>query len=54
MKWMNNLFTEIELLTSISHLYQDNLSASKVIMKQTKTKNLASIEQDKFDSAISC
>jgi hypothetical protein len=37
---MENLLIEIELRTSISYLYQDNLSASKVIMKQTKTKQL--------------
>jgi hypothetical protein len=40
LKWMDNLLIEIELPTSISYLYQDNLSASKVIMKQTKTKQL--------------
>ena len=37
---MDNLPIEIELPTSISYLYQANLSASKVIMKQTKTKQL--------------
>jgi hypothetical protein len=40
LKWLNNLLIEINLPTTISHLYQDNLSASKVIMKQTKTKQL--------------
>ena len=40
LKWMDNLLIEIELPTSISYLYQDNMSASKVIMKQSKTKQL--------------
>jgi len=40
LKWLDNLLIEINLPTTISHLYQDNLSASKVIMKQTKTKQL--------------
>ena len=39
LKWLDNLLIEIGLPT-ISHLYQDNLSASKVIMKQTKTNQL--------------
>ena len=37
---MDNLFIEIELPTTINNLYQDNWSASEVIMKQTKTKQL--------------
>ena len=34
------IFIKIELTTYVSNLYQDNLSGSKVIMKQTKTKQL--------------
>jgi hypothetical protein len=40
LRWIDNLTTEIGLQLSICYLYQDNLSASKVIMKQTKTKQL--------------
>ena len=40
LKWLDNLLIEIGLPTTISHLYQDNLSASNVIMKQTKKKQL--------------
>ena len=40
MKWVDNLLLEIELPTTMSHLYQDNLSASIVIIKQTKAKQL--------------
>jgi hypothetical protein len=40
LKWFDNLTTEIGLQLSISYLYQDNLSASKVIKKLTKTKQL--------------
>jgi len=38
LKWMDNLLFEIGLPTTTRKLYQDNLSASKVIMKQTKTE----------------
>ena len=40
LKWLDNLTSEIGLSMSISYLYQDNLSASKVISKTTKTKQL--------------
>jgi hypothetical protein len=40
LKWFDNLTTEIDLPLSICYLYQDNLSASKVIKKLTKTKQL--------------
>ena len=40
LKWVDNLLIEIGLPTTISHLYQDNLIASKVIMKQTKKRKL--------------
>ena len=39
-KWLDNLFIEFCLPTTISHLYQDYLSDSKVTMKQTETKQL--------------
>jgi hypothetical protein len=40
LKWLDNLTVEIGLPLSICHLYQDNLSASKIIMKTTKTKQV--------------
>ena len=40
LKWLDNLTVEIGLSLSICHLYQDNLSASKIIMKTTKTKQV--------------
>ena len=40
LRWFDNLTTEIGLQLSTSYLYQDNLSGSKVIMKQAKTKQL--------------
>ena len=40
---IDNLLIEIGRPTTISHLYQENLSASKVIMKQTKTNPVIEI-----------
>jgi len=40
LKWIDNLTCEIGLPLTICHLYQDNLSASKIIMKSTKTKQV--------------
>jgi hypothetical protein len=39
-KWLDNLTIEIGLPVSTCHLYQDNLSASKIISKTTKTKQV--------------
>ena len=40
LKWLDNLTCEIGLPLTICHLYQDNLSASKIMMKSTKTKQV--------------
>ena len=40
LKWLDNLNLEIGLPLSICHLYQDNLSASKIISKSAKTKQV--------------
>jgi hypothetical protein len=40
LKWLDTLTLEIGLPLSICHLYQDNLSASKIISKTTKTKQV--------------
>ena len=40
LKWLDNLTFEICLPLSICHLYQDNLSASKVLPKSAKTKQV--------------
>ena len=40
LKWIDNLTCEIGLPLTICHLYQDNLSASKIIMKSIKTQQV--------------
>ena len=40
LKWLDSLTLEIGLPLSICYLYQDNLSASKIITKSTKTKQV--------------
>jgi len=40
LKWLDALTLEIGLPLLICHLYQDNLSASKIISKTTKTKQV--------------
>jgi hypothetical protein len=40
LKWLDNLTIEIGLNLQTCYLYQDNLSASKIIQRQTKTKQL--------------
>ena len=40
LKWLDTLTLEIRLPLSICYLYQDNLSASKIITKSTKTKQV--------------
>ena len=40
LKWLDALTLEIGLSLSTCHLYQDNLSASKIISKTTKTKQV--------------
>ena len=40
LKWLDTLTLEIGLPLSICYLYQDNLSASKIITKSTKTKQV--------------
>ena len=40
LKWLDNLILEIGLPLSICHLYQDNLSASKILSKSAKTKQV--------------
>ena len=40
LKWLDNLTLEIGLQLSIFHLYQDNLSASKILSKSAKTKQV--------------
>jgi len=40
LKWLDTLTLEIGLPLSICYLYQDNLSAYKIITKTTKTKQV--------------
>ena len=40
LKWLDSLTIEIGLNLQTCYLYQDNLSASKVIQRPTKTKQL--------------
>ena len=40
LKWIDTLTCEIGLPLTICHIYQDNLSAPKIIIKYTKTKQV--------------